>query len=111
MTDTVSSKGVHSAPVRLVVDVGAEGLAREASEDADPGTRSIAVSGRIVRPRGGREPYKAVLTHEDGTSSERSFPTIIAGEAFIRSRTPRPLPRESFRGRAPAPSPFSPLES
>lgn len=107
MTDTVATKGVHAARVRLVVDVGAEVMARKAWEDAAAGTRPIVVSGRIVQTPGDREPYKAVLTHEDGTRSERSFPTMMAGEAFIRSRTPRPLPRESFRGLSPGPSPFS----
>ena len=63
-----------------------------------------AVSGRIVQTGGPDHPFKAVLTHEDGHTSERSFPTMREGEAFIKSMTPVPVKRDSSRDREPGKS-------
>ena|GEM_PF-3077035 len=63
-----------------------------------------AVSGRIVQTGGPGHPFKAVLTHEDGHTSERSFPTMREGEAFIKSMTPVPVKRDSSRDREPGKS-------
>jgi len=59
------------------------------------------VSGRIVQTGGPGHPFKAVLTHEDGHTSERSFPTMREGEAFIKSMTPVPVKRDTSRDRQP----------
>ena len=63
-----------------------------------------AVSGQIVQTGGPGHPFKAVLTHEDGHTSERSFPTMREGEAFIKSMTPVPVKRDSSRDREPGKS-------
>ena len=59
------------------------------------------VSGRIVQTGGPGHPFKAVLTHEDGHTSERLFPTMREGEAFIKSMTPVPVKRDTSRDRQP----------
>jgi hypothetical protein len=46
--------------------------------------RRRAVNGRMVLCRGSSEPYKAVLTYEDGRTSEHPFRSLREGEAFLR---------------------------
>jgi hypothetical protein len=58
------------------------------------------VSGRIVQA-GSSEPYKVVLTHEDGHTSEHPCATMREGEAYIRSVIPSHPKRDTSRDRAP----------
>jgi hypothetical protein len=62
------------------------------------------VSGRIVQAGGSSEPYKVVLTHEDGHTSEHPCATMREGEAFIRSVIPSQPKRDTSRDRAPGQS-------
>ena len=59
------------------------------------------VSGRIVQKGGPGHPYSAVLTHEDGHTSEHSFATMREGEDFIRRAAPTPPKRDTSRDRPP----------
>jgi hypothetical protein len=52
--------------------------------------------GRIVRDPAGQEPYKVILSHDQGGESERVFPTMRDAEAFVRRNTPRPKARDIF---------------
>jgi len=77
------------------VDQGAQDGSRYADK---------AISGRIVQAGGPGRPLKAVLIHQDGRTSERTFATMREGEAFIRSMTPVPPKRDSSRDRGPGKS-------
>jgi hypothetical protein len=59
-----------------------------------------AVSGRIVQAGGSGTPFKVVLTHEDGHTSEHPCATMREGEAFIREAIPTPAKRDTSRDRA-----------
>jgi len=52
--------------------------------------------GRIVRDPAGQEPYKVILSHDQGAESERAFATMRDAEAFVRRNTPRPKARSTF---------------
>ena len=62
------------------------------------------VSGRIVQAGGAGQPYKVVLTHEDGHTSEQPCHTMREGEAFIRSVIPSQPKRDISRDRGPGQS-------
>jgi hypothetical protein len=62
------------------------------------------VSGRTVQAGGPDQPYKVVLTHEDGHTSERACATVREGEAFIRSVIPVQPRRDTSRDRGPGQS-------
>jgi hypothetical protein len=62
------------------------------------------VSGRIVQAGGSGEPFKVVLTHEDGHRSEHPCASMREGEAFIRSVIPSQPKRDTSRDRAPGQS-------
>ena len=57
------------------------------------------VSGRIVQKGGTGQPYKVVLTHDDGRNSEHHCATMREGEAFIRRAAPTPPKRDTSRDR------------
>lgn len=59
------------------------------------------VSGRIVQKGGPGQPYAAVLTYEDGHTSEHPCATMREGEAFIRRAAPIPPKRDTSRDRPP----------
>lgn len=59
------------------------------------------VSGRIVQKGGPGQPYAAVLTYEDGHTSEHPCATMREGEAFIRRAAPTPPKRDTSRDRPP----------
>ena len=66
--------------------------------------RNRVVSGRIVQAGGPDQPYKVVLTYEDGHISERPCATMREGEAFIRSAIPAQPKRDTSRDRGPGQS-------
>ena len=53
--------------------------------------------GRVVRTPAEAQPYKVVLEHAYGGETEHPFPSMKAGEAFIRSETPSPSARDGRR--------------
>ena len=59
------------------------------------------VRGHMVRTPTKPKPYKAVLEHRHGASTEHPVDSMREGEALIRDRTPRPAPRNLLRD-APA---------
>jgi hypothetical protein len=77
-------------------------LSRRAHSDNRHADR--IVSGRIVQAGGPSQPYKVVLTHEDGHTSEHPCVTMREGEAFIRSVIPSQPKRDTSRDRAPGES-------
>jgi hypothetical protein len=78
---------------------------RSASEEAEikegrrpvpeEGGHSGSRSGRIVSRPGAEMPFTAVMTREDGRTSEASFATMGEAEAFVRRNTPRPETRST----------------
>ena len=78
---------------------------RSASEEAEikegrrpipeEGGHSGSRSGRIVSRPGAEMPFAAVMTREDGKTSEVGFATMGEAEAFVRRNTPSPKTRST----------------
>lgn len=56
-----------------------------------------ATSGRVVQTPTKKKPYKVILEHEGGASTEQPVSTIREGEALIREETPLPPKRNTLR--------------
>jgi hypothetical protein len=56
--------------------------------------------GRIVHDTARQNPYKVILSHDQGGESERTFATMRDAEAFIRRNTPRPKAQSTFWDRS-----------
>lgn len=54
-----------------------------------------ATSGRIVHTPDEKKPYKVVLEHEPGESTEHPVWTMLEGEALIMRETPKPPKRDA----------------
>ena len=67
-----------------------------------------ATGGHMVLTPAGAEPYKAVLTYEDGRTAERPFRSLREGEAFLRDAGSMIWPPEPLRTTPQAP--HSPAE-
>lgn len=50
--------------------------------------RRRANGGRVVLTPGSEQPFKAIVTFEDGHISEHPFASLQEGEAFLRARCP-----------------------
>ena len=79
---------------------------RSAQEDADAKTRKVdreeeegghmsCTAGRIVSTPGEAQPFKAIMSREDGRTFERAFRSMEEAEAFVRRNTPRPQARST----------------
>lgn len=97
-----TSGSVHPAPHFTVFrsaaeEVAALGRCTDRWEN-EGGKNILARCGHLVLTSGESHPYKAVLTFEDGSITEKPFATSREGEAHIRHSTPRPTLRSDSRG-------------
>jgi hypothetical protein len=53
------------------------------------------IAGRIVSTPGGTQPFKAIMSREDGSTFECAFGSMEEAEAFVRRNTPRPQSRST----------------
>lgn len=67
------------------------------------GGRFLVSSGHIIQIVGGEDACKALLTFEDGETTERHFRTTREAEAFVSRNTPRPPKRDTSRDQPPRP--------
>ena len=100
MTDNRSSKTVERDSREAWED---EGGSIDERVPKDRRSNRV-VSGRMVQAGGPDQPYKAVLTYEDGHTTERACATMREGEAYIRSVIPAPPSRDTSRDRRPGQS-------
>ena len=71
-------------------------LKKERDRDNEGGHMS-STAGRVVCTSGAELPYKVILSHEGGVTSEHAFSTMQEAEAFIRRNTPLPPARSTLR--------------
>ena len=73
-----------------------ESVAKSVSPDPEEaGGHMSCIAGRIVSTPGDVQPFKAIMSREDGEIFERSFQNMEDAEAFVRRNTPRPLDRST----------------
>lgn len=90
----------HSTALRSAVERAASATSRSGQRENE-GDHIAARAGHIVQTPGEDQPYKVILEHEDGTSSEHACTSMREGEAFIRRNTPKPIARDTSRDRGP----------
>lgn len=90
----------HSAASRSAAEKAGSATSRAEQREND-GDHMAARAGHIVQTPGKDQPYKVILEHEDGTSSEHACTSMREGEAFIRRNTPKPIARDTSRDRGP----------
>ena len=66
----------------------------EAGGDNEGGHMNSPV-GRVVGTPHAAMPYKVILTHGSGESTEHAFETMREAEAYVRRNTPRPPARST----------------
>ena len=59
------------------------------------GGHMSCTAGRIVSTPGEAQPFKAIMSREDGETFERAFVSMEDAEAFVRRNTPRPQARST----------------
>ena len=72
-------------------------MKKQAHNWDNEGGHLSSTAGRVVRSLENGVPYKVILTHPDGKTSERMFSTMQEAEAFIRRSTPQPAARSTLR--------------
>ena len=68
---------------------------RRADRDEKDGGHMSCTAGRIVSTPGEAQPFKAIMSREDGQTFERAFGSMEDAEAFVRRNTPRPQDRST----------------
>lgn len=63
------------------------------TDDTPAGTRT-ATRAQVVQAPTEEKPYKVVIEHEDGRTTEEQVATMAEGEAIIREASPTPPPRD-----------------
>ena len=73
----------------------AEAKTVQAGGPPEEGGHMSCTAGRIVSTPGAAQPFKAIMSREDGQTFERTFGTMEDAEAFVRRNTPRPPGRST----------------
>lgn len=70
-------------------------MKERAEHQREEGGHMSCTSGRVVSNPGAVQPFKAVMTREDGSTFEVSFSTSREAEEFVSRNTPRPPARST----------------
>lgn len=73
----------------------ADAKARKVEPGEEKGGHMSCTAGRIVSTPGEAQPFKAIMSREDGETFERAFGSMEDAEAFVRRNTPRPQARST----------------
>lgn len=68
---------------------------RKVDREEEEGGHMSCTAGRIVSTPGEAQPFKAIMSREDGETFERAFGSMEDAEAFVRRNTPRPQARST----------------
>ena len=84
------SKGPNRKNFTVFRSAAEEADMKNAETNEDDAGHMNCTSGRIITVRGDGKPFKAIMSRENGETSEHSFGTMREAEAFVRCNTPRP---------------------
>ena len=74
-------------------------MKREEQSWENEGGHMSSIAGRVALTNEGELPFKVILTHDGGETTEHAFATMRECEAFIRRNTPPPAARSTLYDR------------